>query len=150
MSTQYPTIEDPELGTLSRAETTLDDGDVVTHDWYSGALTIDGHELELMIDGADTDAVGTLIPRAHSVVADLDEIRRRASDAIITHFSDGEPSAAEFDQGAGDLVLDTLEITDDATVLHFSDSCGQHFPEGYWPAVHLGLDGTIGEVTVEG
>ena len=135
MSTQHAAIEDPQLGTLSRAETTLDDGDVVTHDWYSGALTIDGRELELMIDGADVDQVGSLIPRVHAVVADLDGIRRRASDAIITHFSD---------------VLDTLEITDDATVLHFTDSCGRHFPDGYWPAVHLGLDGTIGEVTVEG
>lgn len=150
MSTTHPTIEDPELGTLSRAETTLDDGDVVTHDWFSGALTIDGRELELMIDGADVDAVGSLLPRAHAVVEDLDEIRRRASDAVITHFSDRTPSASELDEGAGDLVLDTLEITGDATVLHFTDSCGQHFPEGYWPAVHLGVDGSIGEVTIEG
>ena len=44
----------------------------------------------------------------------------------------------------------SVEITDDATVLHFTDSCGRHFPEGYWPAVHLGVDGSIGEVTVEG
>jgi hypothetical protein len=150
MSTQHATIEDPELGTLSRAETTLDDGDVVTHDWYSGALTIDGRELELMIDGADVGQVATLVPRVHEVVADIDGIRRRASDAIVTHFSDGEPSQDELAQAADDLVLDTVEITDDATVLHFTDSCGQHFPEGYWPAVHLGLDGSIGEVTVEG
>ncbi|MGX1794047.1 hypothetical protein ACWIDW_14005 [Microbacterium sp. NPDC055312] len=150
MSTTHPTIEDPELGTLSRAETTLDDGDVVTHDWFSGALTIDGRELELMIDGADVDAVSTLVPRAHAVVEDLDEIRRRASDAVVTHFSDRAPSATELDEGADDLVLDTLEITDDATVLHFTDSCGRHFPEGYWPAVHLNVDGSIGEVTVEG
>ena len=150
MSTPHAAIEDPQLGTLSRAETTLDDGDVVTHDWFSGALTIDGRELELMIDGADVEAVSTLVPRAHAVVEDLDEIRRRASDAVITHFSDRTPSPSELDEGAEDLVLDTLEITDDATVLHFTDSCGQHFPEGYWPAVHLGVDGSIGEVTVEG
>lgn len=150
MSTTHPTIEDPELGILSRAETTLDDGDVVTHDWFSGALTIDGREIELMIDGADVEAVRTLVPRAHAVVEDLDEIRRRASDAVITHFSDSAPSTTELDEGAADLVLDTVEITDDATVLHFTDSCGRHFPEGYWPAVHLGVDGSIGEVTVEG
>lgn len=150
MSTLHPTIEDPELGTLSRAETTLDDGDVVTHDWYSGALTIDGRELELMIDGADVDAVGALIPRVHAVIADLDGIRRRASEAIITHFSDRNPSPAELDEGAADLVLDTLEITDETTVLHFTDSCGRHFPEGYWPAVQLSADGQVGEVTVEG
>ena len=150
MSTTYPTIEDPELGTLSRAETTLDDGDVVTHDWYSGTLTIDGRELELMIDGADADAAGALIPRARAIVADLDGVRRRASEAVITHFSDSEPSPAEIAEGADDLVLDTLEITDDATVLHFTDSCGQHFPEGYWPAVHLDADGEVAEVTVEG
>lgn len=150
MSTLHPTIEDPELGTLSRAETTLDDGDVVTHDWYSGTLTVDGRELELMIDGADVDQVGALVPRVHAIVADIDEIQRRASEAIVAHFSDSEPSSAELDEGAGDLVLDTVEITDEATVLHFTDSCGKHFPEGYWPAVHLGIDGQIVEVTVEG
>lgn len=150
MSTQHPTIDDPHLGTLTRAESTLDYGDVVTHDWYSGALTIGGRELELMIDGADVDTVRTLLPRVRGIVADLDGTRRRASDAIITHFNDSEPSAAELDEGAADLVLDTLEITDDATVLHFTDSCGRHFPEGYWPAVHLGVDGGVVEVTVEG
>ena len=149
MSTTYPTIEDPELGTLSRAETTLDDGDVVTHDWYSGALMIEGRELELMIDGADATAVNALLPRAHAVIADLDGIRRRAADAIITHFSDREPTQTELDDGADDLVLDTLEVTDEATVLHFTDSCGQHFPDGYWPAVQIDLADRIVEVTVE-
>ena len=150
MSTQHPAIDDPELGTLTRAETTLDDGDVVTHDWYAGALTVDGRELELMIDGSDVDSVAALTPRARAVVADLDSIRRPASDAIVTHFSDGEPSPADLDAAASDLVLDTLETTDEATVLHFTDSCGEHFPEGFWPAVHLDLDGQVTEVTVEG
>ncbi|WP_336646282.1 hypothetical protein [Microbacterium sp. USHLN186] len=150
MSTPPQTIDDPELGRLHRAETTLDDGDIVVHDWFAGTLTIDGHEVELMIDGADADSVSILIPRVHSLVDDLDAVRRRASDAVVTQFSESAPSHTDLDQAADDLVLDTIEITDDSTVLHFTDSCGEHFPAGFWPAVHLKVNGEVAEVTVEG
>lgn len=149
MSTVHPIIDDPHLGRLTRAETTLDDGDTVIHDWYAGSIPHGDHDLELVIDGADVADVEPLLPRARAVVTEIDSIRRRASDAILTHFSDGEPSAAERDEGAADLVLDTIETTADQTVLHFTDSCGRHFPDGYWPAVHLDAEGNVVDVTVE-
>ena len=83
------------------------------------------------------------------MVTEIDSTRRHASDAILTRFSDGEPSDADLDTGAADLLLDVIEVTATETVLHFSDACGQHFPEGYWPAAHLGLDGNVVDVTVE-
>lgn len=149
MSTATVIIDDPDLGRLARAETTLDDGDTVIHDWYAGRIEVDDRELELMIDGADAAAVKTLLPRVRTLVADIDSIRRRASDAILTHFSDSEPTRAELDDGASDLLLDAIEQTSDHTVLHFTDSCGEHFPDGYWPAAHLDAEGNIVEVTVE-
>lgn len=149
MSTSYPTIEDATLGTLSRAETTLDDGGVVTHNWYAGSITVGDHELELMVDGTDIGSVQALLPRIRAVVADLGSIGRRASDAVRAHFSDSEPSADELDAAADDLQLEAIEATADQTVLHLQDTCGEHFPEGYWPAVHLDHTGAVTDVTVE-
>lgn len=149
MSNQHPTIEDPELGILTRAESTLDDGSTVAHDWFAGTVTAGDTEVEVVIDGTNATEVEQLIPRTRTLVADLERTRRVASDAIITRFSDSEPAAHELDEGFDDLVLDTIEITPDVTVLHFTDSCGAHFPEGFWPAVHLDATGTVTEVTVE-
>jgi len=149
MGTQHPTIDDSELGTLTRAESTLDDGQTVTHDWFAGTLASSDQEIELVIDGSSSEQVERLVPRTRAIVAELDSIRRRASDAIITRFSDGEPTPAELDDGFNDLVLDTIEATVETTVLHFTDSCGQHFPEGFWPAVQLDETNSILEVSVE-
>lgn len=149
MTTAHPIIDDPNLGRLTRAETTLDDGDTVTHDWYASSIHHGDREIDLIIDGADADSIRALLPRARAVVTDLDSIRRRASDAILNHFSDAEPTPAELDAGAGDLQLDAIETTAEETVLHFTDACGQHFPDGYWPAAHLDTDGNVTEVTVE-
>ena len=46
--------------------------------------------------------------------------------------------------------IEAIEAAADGTVvLHLIDSCGEHFPEGYWPAVHLGVDDSVVQVTVE-
>lgn len=150
MSDEHPTIDDPELGTLTRATTELTDGTVLTHDWFAGGTVTDGAALDLMIEGTDADEVRTLLPRVHETIAALAVIRRLASDAIVRTFSTGTPAQHELDDAASDLALETLEASADGTiVLHFIDSCGEHFPEGYWPAVHLGPDGQITQVTVE-
>lgn len=149
MSTQQPIIEDAELGILTRAESTLEDGERVVHDWFAGTVTRDDHEIELVIDGESAADAEQLLPRTRAVVAAIDSIRRSASDAVITRFSDSEPSAHELDEGYDDLVLDAIEATADSTVLHFTDSCGLHFPAGFWPAVQLDANGDIADVTVE-
>ena len=38
---------------------------------------------------------------------------------------------------------------DGAVVLHLEDGCGEHFMQGYWPAVRFDDDGDVVEVTVE-
>ncbi|GAA2922944.1 hypothetical protein GCM10010458_00210 [Microbacterium luteolum] len=150
MSDEHPTIDDPELGTLARATTELTDGSVLTHDWYSGTVVIDGVELELMLEGTSPQDVTPLLPRVRETIADLTSLRRIASDAVVTNFSNGEPEPHELDDAASDLTLETIEAAADGTIiLHLIDSCGEHFPEGYWPAVHLGAGGDVEQVTVE-
>ncbi|MEV4738249.1 MULTISPECIES: hypothetical protein [unclassified Microbacterium] len=150
MTDQHPIIDDPDLGTLVRATTELSDGTVLTHDWYAGTVTVDDTELELMLEGTTADEARSLIPRVRETIAALGGLRRLASDAVVTAFSQGTPEPAELDAAASDLALETVEASADGTiVLHLIDTCGEHFPEGYWPAVHLGADGQITQVTVE-
>lgn len=150
MSDEHPTIDDPVLGILTRATTELDDGSTLTHDWYGGTVVVDGAELELMLEGASPGDITPLLPRVRATIAELASLRRSASDAVVTTFSTGEPEPHELDDAASDLVLETIEASaDGAVILHLIDSCGEHFPGGYWPAVHLGPDGDVVEVTVE-
>lgn len=150
MSDEHPIIEDAVLGTLTRATTELTDGTVLTHEWYAGSVTIDGDDLELMIEGTTAEEASARLPRVHEILADLSSLRRRATDAVVTTFSTGDPEPHELDEAASDLVLETLEASADGdVVLHLIDGCGKHFPEGYWPAVHLGADGAVVQVTVE-
>lgn len=150
MSDQHPTIDDPALGPLTRATTEMSDGEVLTHDWFVGTVPTAGGELELMLEGTTVDEVSALLPRVRAVVADLDSFRRLASDAVVTQFSKGDPEPHELDDAASDLTLDTVEASTDGTiVLHLTDNCEEHFPDGYWPAVHFAPDDTVITVTVE-
>ena len=150
MTDAHSTIDDPRLGTLTRARSELTDGTVLTHDWFVGTVSVDGAEIELMVEGTSPDEVTPLLPRLREVVARLDALRRTATDAVVSNFSTGDPEPHELDEAASDLTLDTIESASDGTVvLHLSDSCGDHFPDGYWPAVHLAVDDTVAQVTVE-
>ena len=150
MTDAHSTIDDPRLGTLTRARSELTDGTVLTHDWFVGTVSVDGAEIELMVEGTSPDEVTPLLPRLREVVARLDALRRTATDAVVSNFSTGDPEPHELDDAASDLTLDTIESASDGTVvLHLNDSCGDHFPDGYWPAVHLAVDDTVAQVTVE-
>lgn len=150
MSDQPSTIDDPRLGTLTRARSELTDGTVLTHDCFAGTVSVDGTEIELMLEGTSPDEVEPLLPRLREVVSRLAVLRRIATDAVVTNFSTGEPEPHELDEAASDLTLDAIESASDGTViLHLNDTCGTHFPEGYWPAVHLDVDDAVATVTVE-
>lgn len=150
MTDEHPTIDDPTLGRFTRATTELADGTVLTHDWYAGALDDGDATVELLLEGASSDESRERLPRLRAVVTELDALRRAASDAVVREFSQGDPEPHELDEAASDLALDAIEATAGGTVvLHFTDTCGTHFPEGYWPAVHVAEDGTIAGVTVE-
>lgn len=150
MSDPHPPLHDPALGDLHRATSELTDGTVLTHDWYVGSTPVEGSTLELMLEGTTPAEVEPLLPRLRDTVDRLSTLRRLATDAVVTRFSTGEPEPHELTDAATDLQLETLEAASDGTVvLHFTDTCAQHFPEGYWPAVHLGPDDAVLDVTVE-
>ena len=150
MSDENPTIDDPELGTLTRATSELTDGSVLTHDWFVGTVSVEGTELELMLEGTTSDEVTPLLPRMRDAVKRLHTLRRIATDAVVAKFSTGDPEPHELEEAASDLTIEALEAAADGTVIiHLIDSCGEHFPEGYWPAVHLAVDDSVAQVTVE-
>jgi hypothetical protein len=150
MSDEHPIIDDPDLGIFTRATTELTDGTVLTHDWYAGRLIRDGADVELMLEATTVEEARERLPRLRDVVGDLTRLHRTATDAVVSAFSNGEPDAPDLDAAASDLEVEAVEVTDDGTVvLHLTDTCGEHFPEGYWPAAHLGPDGTVRTVTVE-
>ncbi len=145
-----PEITHPELGAFRRARTELLDGEVLDHDWYSALIEVDGESVELTAASGSPEEVRAMLPRIAETVQALPTLRRVLSDAVVTGFSEGEPTAAELDDAASDLELQTIEAHPDGTVtVHLNDGCGEHFPEGYWPAVHLDRDGAVTDVTVE-
>lgn len=134
-----------EWGVFTRAATTLTDGEVLVHDWY-----VAGGEPEIMLRSADAAEAARLLPQLAVFFSDRTRWHRRATDAVVTQFSEGEPQPAELDEAETDLVLATVEAYPDGdVVLHFDDSCGEHLPEGYWPAVRFDGSGAISAVTVE-
>ncbi|GAA2464761.1 hypothetical protein [Agromyces soli] len=145
-----PEITYPELGAFRRARTELLDGGVLDHDWYSTLVEIDGESVELTASSGAPEEVRAMLPRIAETVRALPTLRRVLSDAVVTSFSEGEPTAAELDDAASDLELQTIEGHPDGSVtVHLNDGCGEHFPEGSWPAVHLDRDGAVTDVTVE-
>ncbi|MFJ6530936.1 hypothetical protein [Microbacterium sp. NPDC091662] len=150
MTDENSTIDDPELGPFTRAHSELTDGTVLTHDWFVGTTSVEGTEIELMLEGTSSGEVAPLLPRMRDTVKRLDIVRRIATDAVVTNFSTGAPETRELDDAASDLTIEAIEAATDGTVvLHLIDTCGEHFPEGYWPAVHLGVDDSVVVVTVE-
>lgn len=150
MSDETSTIDDPELGTFARAHSELTDGSALTHDWFVGTVSVEGAEIELMLEGTTADEVAPLLPRLRDTVKRLHTLRRIATDAVVAKFSTGDPEPDDLDDAAADLAIEALEAAADGTVvLHLTDTCGEHFPEGYWPAVHLAVDDSVAQVTVE-
>ncbi|MFS0854408.1 hypothetical protein [Microbacterium sp. 179-I 3D4 NHS] len=150
MSDERTTLDDPDLGVFTRATTELADGSVLTHDWYAGTLPHDDADIELLLEATTTEEACARLPRLRSVVSELETVHRAATDAVVSAFSQGDPDAQELDAAASDLALEAIEVSaDGSVVLHLTDVCGEHFPEGYWPAAHLDAGGTVRTVTVE-
>ncbi|SDF37032.1 enoyl-CoA hydratase [Cellulosimicrobium cellulans] len=77
-------------------------------------------------------------------------LARRAVEAVVRRFSEGEPTPDELAEARDDLVVELVERHEDGSiVVHLADTCGEHFLDGYWPAVRLDAVGEVVEVTVE-
>jgi hypothetical protein len=134
-----------EWGVFTRATTILTDGDMLVHDWYAAAV-----EPELLLRTSGAAEAAALLPVFSAFFEDRAGWHRRATDAIVRHFSQSEPEPAELDDAENDLMLTTVEVRPEGDVLlHFDDSCGQHFVHGHWPAVRCDASVSVIEVTVE-
>lgn len=77
-------------------------------------------------------------------------LARRAVEAVVRRFGEGEPTPDELAEARDDLVVELVERHEDGSiVVHLADTCGEHFLDGYWPAVRLDAVGEVVEVTVE-
>lgn len=77
-------------------------------------------------------------------------LARRAVEAVVRRFSEEEPTPDELAEASDDLVVELVQRHDGGgTVVHLADSCGEHFLDGYWPAVRFDAVGDVVEVTVE-
>ncbi|MGW8483357.1 hypothetical protein ACWGJP_09465 [Microbacterium sp. NPDC055903] len=146
----HDSLHDDRLGELPRATSTLTDGSVLTHDWFATTIPHGDTTVELMVDATDPASSAALLPGLHAVLDALPALVRIATDAVVHRFSEQEPPAHELDEAAADLQLEALEASAKGTIVfHFVDTCGAHFPEGYWPAAHLSPQGEVRDVTVE-
>ncbi|WGX97058.1 hypothetical protein [Nocardioides sp. L-11A] len=105
---------------------------------------------ELILDPSAPERADALRARGAEVIGALPGLARVATDAVVRRFSEEEPPPDELAEAAGDLRISAVEVVaDGSVVLHLDDSCGEHFLDGYWPAVRLGPTGEVVAVTVE-
>lgn len=132
-------------GEFVRSTKVLTGGETLILDSYE----LDG-EPELLLRTTDPEAGVGLLAQLTVFFDDRAVWQRRATDAVVTEFSERTPTAQELEDAAQDLVLQTVEVHSDlSVVLHLDDSCGLHFLQGHWPAVRFDADAKIVDVTVE-
>ncbi|WJZ02604.1 hypothetical protein [Corynebacterium freiburgense] len=91
----------------------------------------------------DTESVIALIPRAQLVCEQMEALKLRATEAVISVFADDdsvEVNPDEFDA--------SLEFSSETIIIHMVDKLGR-FEEGYWPAVHFNPHFEVIKVSVE-
>ncbi|MDO5677503.1 MAG: hypothetical protein Q4G35_08370 [Propionibacteriaceae bacterium] len=144
MTRKIDTVSSP-WGEFIRSSTTLTDGEVLMSDTYE----LDG-DPAVLLRAADPAVAAGMLPSLEAFFADPDGWRRRAVNATVSEFSDEPPSDEEIEEAMDDLVLQTVVVeADGSIVLHLDDSCGEHVMEGYWPAVSFDADGDVSQVFVE-
>ena len=132
-------------GAFTRDSVTSLDGEVRLFERFSVAG--DPH---LTLETGDVAIAAGLLNRLEEFLSHRAQWDRAATDAVVIEFSSEDPTKAELDEAADDLRAEQIVILPDGAVtVHFNVTCGQHFLDGYWPAVHFGPDDAITQVTVE-
>ncbi|MDY0827655.1 hypothetical protein SK224_00800 [Microbacterium sp. BG28] len=104
----------------------------------------------LALETGDATMATTLLNPLEAFLSRRALWERAATDAVVVEFGSEDPTQAELDEAADDLKAEQIVVfPDGAVTVHFTDTCGQHFPDGYWPAVHFDPDDAIAKVTVE-
>lgn len=143
---------DEVLGAFVRDGFRLPDGTWRPYDFYSLDLRLDGRRLTLTLNAADPEQARDLLPRLRRALENRSDLHCRAAEAVVHAFSDQPPTPAELADAHDDLQLTEIEAYTDAEdaliVVHLADSCGQHFADGYWPAVGFNRQDAVTDVSV--
>ncbi|WDG17347.1 hypothetical protein [Microbacterium sp. Clip185] len=132
-------------GDFSRDSVTSIDGEARVFQRFSVAG--DPH---LTLETGDARIATGLLSRLEAFLSRRAQWDRTATDAVVLEFSSEAPTQDELDEAADDLEAEQIVIfPDGAVAVHFTDTCGRHFLDGYWPAVHFGADDAVMKVTVE-
>jgi len=109
-------------------------------------------DIEVSFDSAGPETVTALLPHARTLAAALDRIAQAGAEFLWTWGAKGDESEAEkaefFDQVMPPTDLVVYRSGD--FELHYCNaSGGDHFMEGYWPAILFRADQTPVAVSVE-
>ncbi|MFH8223027.1 hypothetical protein ACH4C2_26095 [Streptomyces sp. NPDC018057] len=143
-------LTDEVLGVFTRGSFALSDGTLLYDSSYSLTRDLGGRTVTLQLATTDPAEAHRLLPRLRHAVAHHADLHHRAVTAVVHTLSDGPPTPDDLTEAHTDLLLDTIEATSPTDLtLHLSDSCGEHFLDGYWPAVRFDGEGGVVGVTVE-
>lgn len=136
-----PPVRDEGLGVVTF------DRDLVD---YGVAVTLDDRPLRLSFDAADAGRTAELAPHARRLAEALPSIGAAGGEFLWSWGADGTEPAEEKARFLDALRPDGLVVYRSGDFeVHFDDTSGDYFPEGYWPAVRYRADRTPVSVSVE-
>lgn len=91
----------------------------------------------------DTESLIALIPRAQLAAQQMEALKLRATEAVISIFADSDSAPVNPDEFDA-----SLEFSSETIIVHMIDLLGR-FEEGYWPAVHFNSHFEVINVSLE-
>ncbi|CAM3218394.1 hypothetical protein [Stackebrandtia soli] len=103
---------------------------------WEAELDRNGEAVVLVVSEADADTARALLPRLGGVVEDLTSVSRAGIRYLVDQLSTEPVAEVEYVEAYTDLAVTDVVVDATGTVtIHFSDGCGEHFLDGYWPSV---------------
>lgn len=136
-----PPLADPVLGEIRF------DHDV---SYYSATVRAAGRDLWVSFDTAGPDLVAELLPHAGRLVTAFDRVHRDGLAFLWSWGAEGDESDEERERFGHQMRPDGLVVYRSGDFeVHYDDTSGEYFLDGYWPAVVYRGDMTPLTVTVE-
>ncbi|MFF2024355.1 hypothetical protein ACFVW2_21445 [Streptomyces sp. NPDC058171] len=136
-----PAVHDALLGTISYARGA---------GGYGTDLVLGDQDVRLTFDGAGVEKVTELLPHARDLVAGFAPVEAAGRGFLWSWGRDGTETADDERRFKDALCPGALVVYRSGDFeVHFDDTSGDHFPDGYWPVVRHRADRTPTSVSVE-
>ncbi|MFD7551902.1 hypothetical protein [Streptomyces sp. NPDC059816] len=136
-----PAVHDAVLGTITYAQGT---------GGYGTDLVLGDQDVRLTFDGADVEKVMELLPHVRDLVAGFAPVEAAGRQFLWSWGSDGTETADDEHRYQGALRPGALVVYRSGDFeVHFDDTSGDYFLDGYWPVVRHRADRTPTSVSVE-